>query len=155
MYAVCLAAFVVGPLLLGLISLTLGLQILAEIKAMPSWPQVRGEVKDAIVYQTTRTHNLRAHAVRVTYDYIVLGQRYTSSRIILGQVWFWTKDEAEAYKNRFTVGMPVDVHYKPSDPRRAVLEPRGAKDMNTSFVAGVALIATALVVVYVWLTTAR
>ena len=99
----------------------------AEKKASLSWPTVPGRITSCQLREVRNKprslpYEIVRYMVDVTYDYTVGGTTYNGTKIALSDD---LKDlgSAQSRANRYAVATTHDVHYNPSNPRRAVLEP--------------------------------
>ena len=117
--AFALCAIACGLILAGRLTLRRG----AETKA---WPAVEGVVLDSAIAADRDGGRQRFRPV-VRYRYEVAGQRYEGSRIQSAvKQGFRKYTRARRVLDRYRAGSAIKVHYNPSRPGMAVLQPDGA-----------------------------
>jgi ABC-type glycerol-3-phosphate transport system permease component len=99
------------------------------------WPTVPGVVTDTWVLKTRDTVRTGRddYSPRVKYAYTVEGSKYESSTLGLkiGPGVYNDRPSAEARIASYARGSTVVVHYRPSNPATACLEPGGASTTST------------------------
>jgi hypothetical protein len=116
---------------LGLGMLVPGLQNMRHAYASPSWPTTRGVIVFADTNaETSVTRDEGGYAVESTahraalaYRYEIDGKQHFSNVRRFGQFKASSKPWAEEILERYPSGANVPVHYCPTDPDLAVLEP--------------------------------
>ena len=117
--AFALCAIACGLILAGRLTLRRG----AETKA---WPAVEGVVLDSAIAADRDGGRQRFRPV-VRYRYEVAGQRYEGSRIQwAAREGFRKYTRARRMLDRYRSGTAIKVHYDPSRPGMAVLQPGDA-----------------------------
>ena len=117
--AFALCAIACGLILAGRLTLRRG----AETKA---WPAVEGVVLDSAIAADRDGGRQRFRPV-VRYRYEVAGQRYEGSRIQwAAREGFRKYTRARRMLDRYRAGSAIKVHYDPSRPGMAVLQPGSA-----------------------------
>ena len=117
--AFALCAIACGLILAGRLTLRHG----AETKA---WPAVEGVVLDSAIAADRDGGRQRFRPV-VRYRYEVAGQRYEGSRIQwAAREGFRKYTRARRMLDRYRAGSAIKVHYDPSRPGMAVLQPGSA-----------------------------
>jgi hypothetical protein len=106
--------FVIGGTLLAF-----GLHTMYTAWTSLSWPETGGK----ILYSSVRTGAPVSGTLLLRYEYYVQGTRYTASDYHTGGNSTPLSDVARAAAQRYPEGRSVTVHYDPSDPAIAVLEP--------------------------------
>lgn len=88
------------------------------------WPNVQGLVVASQVEDKTDSEGGRLYRPRVSYRYSVNGQDFVGERACFGDADYvgWALFARDIVA-RYRVRSPVTVHYDPSDPADAVLEP--------------------------------
>jgi hypothetical protein len=117
--AFTLCAIACGLILAGRLTLRRG----TETKA---WPAVEGVVLDSAI-AADRDEGLQRFRPVVRYRYEVAGQRYEGSRIQwAAREGFRKYTRARRMLDRYRAGTAIKVHYDPSRPGMAVLQPGDA-----------------------------
>ena len=112
-------AMACGLILAGRLTLRRG----AETKA---WPAVEGVVLDSAI-AADRNGGRQRFRPTVRYRYEVAGQRYEGSRIQwAAKEGFRKYTRARRMLDRYRSGTAIKVHYDPSRPGMAVLQPGDA-----------------------------
>jgi hypothetical protein len=89
-----------------------------------SWPTTQGMVRDSALEEDSRSTINRAYRARVSYRFTVDGQEFAGDRAYFGDsVTTSWGGPARKIAERYRAGHAVTVHYDPSRPREAVLEP--------------------------------
>lgn len=111
-------------LLFGLYFMAVGTWDAVRAVSSSSWPIASGVVtRSEIEFQDDpRIGKPGSHRPSVDYEYLVDGQRYTSSRIRVVTVGTSRRSDAESVLQDYPVGSPVSVHYHPRHPNLAYLE---------------------------------
>jgi Protein of unknown function (DUF3592) len=105
--------------------------------ASQSWPTVKGMVVESAVVASRDGRQYYRPIVR--YRYEVNGQRYEGSRIQRVAVMEQRKyTRARKILDLYRTGEPVAVHYDPTDPRTAVLQPDRSRALSTEVIAPIA-----------------
>jgi len=126
-----LILFVMVFLLIGLTLGGVGTGNLRDAWASRAWPVVPGEIvfqegrsrESRSTDSQGRTHESTTHSTSIIYAFEVGGVTHYANARRLGQIAGAGKGWAAAIAERYPVGAPVEVRYKPEDPDRAVLEP--------------------------------
>ena len=117
-------------------------------KRSTTWPTVPGKVISSEVERETRTDSDDNVSVnyypRIRYEYKVEGKTYQSTKYKLLDA-STTKKKAEEFTALFLPGNAVTVHYNPSKPENAVLQPGSQNYLYFFLVLGVALIIAGIV----------
>lgn len=128
----------------GLALCGFGVWLGREGRRAASWPTTDGEVAYSEAVETPRWSGERKLERRderpdVRYRYSVEGRHYTGKGISMstGLVPYWEDVLARRIVERYPVGSKVTVHYDPSDPRVAVLEPGASIESWLALLAGV------------------
>lgn len=123
------------------------------------WPTTEGRIMDSSVVQSNARRGQEAWTLKVRYNYEIDGRTYDSTVVHFGG-FPSTNSIAEAQKaqEKYAVGTTHPVHFDPSKPSRATLEP-GAKPALSSLGLGAALLLLVLllgaVAIYQSLKTPR
>ena len=110
-------------LVIGAAAIVAGVTMMSASSAARGWPVVPGQVLERGVGPSTTSGASRPGRYfepRVTYQYTVDGKRYSGHRIGLATAAY---DEDKARRVANDLPAHVDVHYNPSDPGDAVLQP--------------------------------
>jgi len=103
------------------------------------WPTTDGVVVKATVTQeSSRTSSQQAtstimYGADVVYEYTVDGRQFAAGRVSFGDFRSSREQHAHEVGRRYPQGTKVTVHYSPSDPANAVLEP-GFRPLHVLFV---------------------
>ena len=122
-------AFPWAVLLVGAFSIYLGVANTLRAQASASWPSVEGAViRTTIDRESSRTGTSGSSTSTtwrpvVTYEYSVGATKHEGQRISYGEYATSERSDAEAVVGKYPAGTRVQVHYRPDDPRQAVLEP--------------------------------
>ncbi len=103
------------------------------------WPATDGRVTKSDVSSSMQRGNV-VYAPKITYEYSVRDEKYSSDRIGIGGISPAYRDAAQKKADEYPVGKEVIVHYNPDSPSEAVLEP-GASGGNVLALAVGALFA--------------
>jgi hypothetical protein len=90
-----------------------------------SWPVTEGQVTSSDL-QTCPLCDGPKYSIRVSYEYLAVGQAHVGRRVLFGSHSFDAESEAKALAMKYPSGATVSVHYNASDPSESVLEPRFA-----------------------------
>lgn len=106
----------------------------AQAQASQTWPSVMGTVASSSVDVRTTSDSdggtNTAYYPVVTYQYEVLGHKYSSDRVSFGfRVGSGNRAQAQAVADRYIAGNQIRVYYNPNNPGEAVLE-RTAQSSN-------------------------
>jgi hypothetical protein len=102
---------------IGLVLLLIGARYLYQGLASQNWPTAEGR----ILYSHARTG--RSYETLLWYEYYVGNQRYLAGNYRAGGNSTPFRDVAVAAAKRYPEGRAVKVHYNPSSPGEALLEP--------------------------------
>lgn len=132
---------------LGLILIIVSITSKKKAKAAQGWPTVPGVILssrvEAHMERDTDGYNTTTYKPVVTYQYKVMGQEYTSSRIGFGSEAF-SRKKCEEMIAGYPVGQPVNVHYDPDKPENATIETK-AQGGTASLVVGILFLGAGLV----------
>jgi hypothetical protein len=112
--------------------------------ASQSWPATTGRITEA---RTSYSRFAEDWSVRISYEYQVLGQSYTGTKVAFGVAKsYQTPIQAENDLACYPPDWQVTVYYDPSNPAEAVLERKVGGTSRTTFVTalGVVLISFGL-----------
>ncbi|MDH3217219.1 MAG: DUF3592 domain-containing protein [Candidatus Krumholzibacteria bacterium] len=107
-----------------------GKGVLGDAKASATWPAAYGKIVTSQV--TKKSHQSRRNGrqrttvtywANLSYRYDVDGLRYTSDTVSFGEYGSDDPEHARDVVHRYPEGKEVEVHYNPTDPEVAVLEP--------------------------------
>ena len=111
------------------------------------WPTTDGSIINSTYSMTHESRERNNHHVLVTfywpsvsYHYLVNNISYTSTKITLISSGSENYDSVATILNRYPVGQMVTVHYNPTNPAQAVLEP-GTQGAAWAFIGGGLLFA--------------
>ncbi len=136
----------------GLLFIALAVfQSLKAKKAAENWPTVAGGILNSEVV-IHHSHNSKGHTTvsfmpKISYEYLVNGQKYTGDGIGFGTATYGKK-KADAIVATYPQGAPVTVHYDPANPAKAVLETKSVGGGNL-IALGIILIAVGIMYVFV------
>jgi hypothetical protein len=122
MNEVSLEIYGFGLLIGGMVvwALVLGVRAFKKIKESKNWPKTSGIITQSSV-ETGFVNREFIASPKVTYEYEVDGQRYTSSQL---SVIEWNSADVASARERaekFRPGQRVDVYYDPKNPSFAIL----------------------------------
>lgn len=106
-----------------------GYSQISDAMASSSWPSVKGEILHSEVEEKRRAKPPKdqgkrtKYSAKVAYEYIIDGTKYHTERVSYGETPSNSRTPAETVVARYPAGKAVDVFYKPSKPKVAVLEP--------------------------------
>ena len=123
--------------LVGVLSMYLGVENTLRARASAAWPSVEGAVIRATIDRESNPGSSGASDTWrpiVLYEYFVDATRHEGQRISYGEYATSERADAERVVDRYPEATPVRVYYMPDDPRQAVLEP-GAAGIPWFFVA--------------------
>ena len=78
-------------------------------------------------------HSKTSYSAAVSYEYIVYGRNYNSSRIIFGRIGR-SRKSAKSVVGRYPGIETVEVYCDPKDPNNSVLEPGTPLSINSIIV---------------------
>jgi hypothetical protein len=128
-YTFLVAVVVLGTLYL-LYLLHLARKTRRLFKASRSWPVVEGLVTASTTHQVSDFEGkwLKIYyKPRITYEYVVNGQAYSSDRPRWDEARFRTQAGAEQFSADYPPGSKVSVYYDPAKPELAVLNPHSGQ----------------------------
>jgi hypothetical protein len=108
-------------ILIGLVSVGIGVWLLTKSLRTEHWPVTDGIVQSAEVESHSGNEGGTTYSAKVTYSYQVAGATYTAGKVAIGQMSA-SAEYAQEIRNRYPAGKKVSVHYSPGDPPDAVLE---------------------------------
>lgn len=115
-------------ILLGALSLWLGISDVANGWASRNWPSVEGViVASSIGINYSSSSNRQkstdtTYSANVEYTFAVDGEGYSGHRISFGEYASADRSDAERFLRPYPKGQSVTVYYDPKSHRRAVLE---------------------------------
>ncbi len=138
--------------LIGLVLLAMGIVSRARAKRTQTWPTALATVLHSEVKQHTRydsdSHSRKtSYQPVVNYQYNVLGQSLTGSRIGYGNSSASLKKANETV-SRYPAGAQVNVHYNPDKIDEAALEATAPGSVS-SMIIGAVLVVLGLVVLII------
>lgn len=97
-------------------------------KAAERWPTVEGTVVSAEIRRHRSTsgsggNRTRSFTPDITYRYVVLGEEYTSNRVMFAQYSSNTESDIRPILRKYPRGSLVTVYHHPRRPELSVLEP--------------------------------
>lgn len=126
---------------------------LAKAAAAAKWPTTQGLILKASVQteelMRERRETLNFFRPDVLYTYSVNGQEFTSDTLRVGLRSQARSDEARQMAAEYPPGKVVVVHYNPSNPADALLEPAVNSQTMAIVGSGVALIVVAMIMVLI------
>lgn len=123
--------------LVGVLSMYLGIENTLMARASAAWPSVEGAIIRATVARDSSADSSGASGTWrpiVVYAYVVDAMRHEGQRISYGDYATAERADAESVIDKYPKDTRVRVYYMPDDPRQAVLEP-GASGIPWFFVA--------------------
>ncbi len=134
--ALCIGVFFSAFFLIGAGLLWVGIRARQKAEASQGWPATQGQIIHTDVLEVKYRDDTSGMGVsgsgwkvrvsylpKVEYEYQVLGQTYTGSRLAFGaEKGYYTRQQAEEAIARYPEGAPVTVYYNPENPAEAVLE---------------------------------
>ncbi len=108
-------------ILIGLVTVGIGIRICAKSLRSEHWPVTEGIVQTAEMKEHSGADSGSTYSAEVTYRYQVAGTTYTGDKISIGAMSA-SAGYAQGILRRYAVGQKVSVHYSPGDPAEAVLE---------------------------------
>jgi hypothetical protein len=122
-----LGAFGALLLLVGVGLLAAGLWTIGRAVVATRWPTVPGVVVSSEIDVHDGRNNVdevpaTTYHPAVRYAYDVDGRRYVGERITWGDFGSTDLEERRAVAERYPLGSPVTVHYRPNAPQHAVLQ---------------------------------
>jgi hypothetical protein len=120
-------------ILMGSVSIYLGLQTTQYAKDSLDWPVTKAKIaKSGVELETTTSNSTgslstsRTYRAIVEYEFSVEGKSFQGNRIAYGH--YDTEDAVDAERTieAFPVGAIVDVSYLPDNPLESVLKPGDA-----------------------------
>ncbi len=134
-------------IVLGLILVIFSFRAKKKAKAAQEWPTIPGVILssrvDEHVSRDSDGDRNTTYKPVVAYQYAIMGQEYTGSRISFGANTF-SRRKCEEIIAGYPVGQPVNVHYNPDKPQDAVLE-TVEKGGTVSLVIGIVFLGIGLV----------
>jgi hypothetical protein len=120
--------FVLGFFLVGTLLLYFGINLFCKENAIKDWPQTVGKIEKSKVYSYVVEHkttgNIQHFGLEVSYQYMINGKTYHSTRIrYTGNYESTDVREINKLKNALTPGKAVRVYYNPIVPQESVLFP--------------------------------
>lgn len=109
-----------------------------------NWPATEGEIlsSEVVTYLSESGKRKVMYGPRITFEYIVNGERYTSHTVTFGELDSSDPREAQRIVRKYPKKRKVTVYYDPKAPYIAVLEPgRIGKGALVGLVLGVVFIA--------------
>ena len=95
-------------------------------KASKLWPFVFGRIIDVDVHKqrtkSTSSKQQYVYKIRVRYEYIVDGVKYTSNKLNLSQVATSNKRKVDAHALELINKDSIKIFYNPENPEFAILE---------------------------------
>ena len=139
----------------GVVLIAIGVSSYRKTKITQTWPSTEGSVSATNIRRYNDEGTIR-FAPEVDYEYQVAGETYKSSEI-RPEVFisFLDEDEAKRFLQKYPVGIKPQVFYDPSNPTKAVLEPRAAPVLHFVTLIGAISCTFALVVYYLSYRTFR
>lgn len=135
-FIITLIAIIAGPIMIWN-----GVGNLYTAISSKSWPTVEGEIFDAQIRMSSGRRS-KSFQPFITYGYKVNGQEYTSNQLTHGNPEsFGDEFKARAEAQKYVPGTPVQVHYYPTDPKRAVLQTGSTGSNWLLLVLGIAVTA--------------
>lgn len=152
---VLLGAFGLPFLALGGWVLAMGLQDLAQHRAVQSWAEAEALIRK-VDRQTRRNSKSTTHRITATYEYEFAGTRHTGHRIEIGREGATDDSSASRYtwlEDARAAGHPVPVWVDPSSPGSSVLfrELPGDVSLKIPFGLCFALVGGLIVFAGIWM----
>lgn len=106
----------------GLVAVYFGYQMYEDSIASETWPVVSGTIISSGVVEIEDDEGT-SYKPQVIYEYVANDSNIEGHRITFGQMSYSNYQYAQAIADQYPVGQPVEVHYDPDNPDKAVLEP--------------------------------
>lgn len=120
--------------------------LLLDGQASLDWPTVPGSVIEAAAEPVYGSRTGPGWRIRVQYEYVVGGQRFSSNRVRLTRrLGEQTEVKAREELVLYRPGEPIPVHYKPDRPSKSVLVPGPDSRAWFGLTVGLGLIAIAVI----------
>jgi uncharacterized protein (TIGR03435 family) len=107
--------------LIGLVTVGIGIWLLAKSVRSGQWPVTNGIIRSAELKSHQGNKGGTTYSAEITYTFQVGGATYEGDKVSIGQMSS-SSDYARGILNRYPAGKKVSVHYPPGDPSDAVLE---------------------------------
>ncbi|MEZ4733989.1 MAG: DUF3592 domain-containing protein [Caldilineaceae bacterium] len=109
----------------GGVSLFLGVRQITRANASQSWPAVTGvvTVSELGKHLGNDRNDATTYSADISYDYRVNDRDYINGAVTFGSVSSSEPSSARRVLQRYPVGHAVTVYYNPVNPGEAVLEP--------------------------------
>jgi hypothetical protein len=132
----------------GIFAIYTGRKSVRQADASQGWPATTGKITDAHVSYSSGMDSdgdsTDSYSACVSYEYQVLGQLYTGTKISFGFAKAHnSRGQAENDLARYPLGSQVTIYYDPSNPTEAVLE-RKAGNSVLATILGAAFILLSL-----------
>jgi hypothetical protein len=116
--------FPAGFILIGGLTLFLGLREMMAAQKSTKWPAIPGTVKSSgVEWSSGSSHDAASAYAKVVYTYEVGGRLHTSDKVLYGDYGSSDSSHADSIASQYTPGRAVTVYYDPTDPSTAVLKP--------------------------------
>jgi hypothetical protein len=123
-----------GMVGIGVVLLVFGAYTRVQSLRSRSWPVVAGVITESRVRSSRSTGGESSHSARIAYRYIVNGKTYNGDTISYAKGLF---EGASVQVSRYPQGSVVGIHYDPTDPSSAVLDPGTGPTPALALLAGV------------------
>ncbi len=109
-------------ILVGGITVYLGISDMLLAKASNGWPNTQGAISASEMEYHRDSDGGGTYHARILYDYEVFGVLYSNDRIAYGDYGSSNPSHARSIVNRYSKQLPVTVYYQPEHPQESVLE---------------------------------
>jgi len=116
-FALCISIFYA----VGFGQLWFGIKSAKESAQASSWPSVQGTITNVSLREDSDSDGDTTYEVEVQYNYSVMGQNYTSSRLAFGYAASSVRQRHKDILDKLERASSVNVRYDPRDPSTSTL----------------------------------
>lgn len=113
------------------------------------WPSAQGKINDVDLHQqltkNTDSRSRYVYKVRVKFEYVVGGTKYTSNKLNLSQVSTSNKRKVERKVLELMDKDQVDVFYDPNNPEFAILETGLSSGIKFTLFCGITFLLAGII----------